>query len=73
MNEYDVKAVMYTQGAGGERMDLKYIRGIVRATSLVSGAQIAEKYIRKEYRKVPELTNVNIYRYRRGAEIVRFN
>jgi len=73
MTEYDVKAVMYRQGPKGERLEVKYIRGHVEATSLIAGSQIAEKYIRKNYRMVPEITNVNIYRYRKGAEIVRFN
>jgi hypothetical protein len=73
MTEYDVKAVMYKPGSKGERLELKYIRGHVEAANLIEGAKIAEKYIRKTYKMVPEVTNVNIYRYRRGAEIVRFN
>jgi len=71
--EYDVKGVMYSSGAKGERSDIQYIRGLVAAPSAISGAKIAEQYIRKTYKKVPDITNVNIYRFRRGAEIVRFN
>lgn len=73
MQEYDVKGMMYTAGPKGERLDVKYIRGHVIASSVLAGVKIVEKYIRKNYRMLPEVTNVNIYRYRKGAEMVRFN
>lgn len=73
MTEYDVKAQMFKLGSKGERLEVKYIRGHVEAANLIDGAKIAEKYIRKNYKMIPEITNVNIYRYRKGAEIVRFN
>ena len=73
MQEYDVKGTMYTKGSKGERQDVKYIRGHVIASSVIEGTKVAEKYIRKNYKMIPEVTNVNIYRYRKGAEMVRFN
>jgi len=73
MTEYDVKAVMYKQGPKGERLEVKYIRGHVIATSPMMGGNIAVLYVRKHYKMVAEVTNINIYRYRKGAEIVRFN
>ena len=45
MTEYDVKAVMYKKGPKGERLEVKYIRGHVIASTPMLGGDLAVAYV----------------------------